>query len=87
MIVDLLVNGHNVYYGGIGDFGETFVGKKIIEIKKAKKCVMFICACTTVVSCSLCKECPNVTCLSRYRTVTRNEGTLAKVYPKQKKNV
>ena len=56
MIIDLVANGHSVYYGGMGGCGKTFVGNKIIEILKQKN-VNFACRCTTGVSCTLYKKC------------------------------
>ena len=36
MLVDLVSYGHNVYYGGIGGCGKTYVAKNFIEILKRK---------------------------------------------------
>ena len=37
VIVDLVNNGHNVYFGGIAGCGKTFVARKIVEVLSRKK--------------------------------------------------
>ena len=54
--MDLVNNGHNVYFGGIAGCGKTFVARKIVEVMSMKK-VHFACTCTTGIACTLYEEC------------------------------
>ena len=56
MTVDLVNNGHNVYFGGIAGCVKTFVARKIVEVLSRKK-VHFACTCTTRIACTLYNEC------------------------------
>ena len=55
-IVDLVNNGHNVYFGGIAGCGKTFVARNIVKVLTQKK-VKFACTCTTGIACTLYTEC------------------------------
>ena len=55
-IVDLVNNGHNVYFGGIAGCGKTFVARNIVKVLSQKK-VKFACTCTTGIACTLYTEC------------------------------
>ena len=53
-IIHLITNGHNVYVGGIGGCGKTFVANYILHtFKENKNCA---CVCTTGIAFTLYKE-------------------------------
>ena len=55
-ILDLVNNGHNVYFGGIAGCGKTFVARKLLQVLSQRK-VHFACTCTTGIACTLYGEC------------------------------
>lgn len=55
-ILDLVNNGHNVYFGGIAGCGKTFVSRKLLQVLSQRK-VHFACTCTTGIACTLYGEC------------------------------
>lgn len=55
-IIDLATDGHNVYFGGLGGCGKTFVANCILKSLKTRN-VRFACTCTTGIACTLYTEC------------------------------
>lgn len=62
-IVDLVNNGHNVYFGGIAGCGKTSVARNIVKGLSQKK-VKFACTYTTGIAYTLYRECAAGTILS-----------------------
>ena len=56
-ILDVVSNGHNLYFGGIAGCGKTFVASRILQ-NLSRKEISFACTCTTEIACTLYKNCP-----------------------------